>query len=295
MARADRRRAQREARNARASGRRRSGGGSGGSRNTPAGAIENQLFFTRLRNQAKWAFALMVVVFGAGFAFLGVGSGGLDLGQLIRDAFGNKGGGGGTSISKAEKEVAQHPRDAQAYKVLANAYERKGRTADAVSALQRYVTLKPKDPGQLEHLGKLQSNEARTALQDAQAAYAAQQYALAGSTFGASPSSKFGQALGQDPITSAVSTKVTTATQEATTRYQTSSSAALSTFQKLTKSRPDQGSYFELARAAEEFQNTAVALQAYKSLLKLVNDPSTKRGIKARIAALQPASKQGGG
>src|SRR5436190_16747815 len=124
VARADRRRAQREARNARASGRRRSGGGSGGSRNTPAGAIENQLFFTRLRTQAKWAFALMVIVFGAGFAFLGVGSGGLDLGQLIRDAFGNKGS-SGTSISKAQDEVTKHPRQAHAYKLLADAYERK--------------------------------------------------------------------------------------------------------------------------------------------------------------------------
>jgi tetratricopeptide (TPR) repeat protein len=290
MARADRRRAQREARNARAGGRRTPGG----SRSAPARAIENQLFFTRLRNQAKWAFALMVIVFGAGFAFLGVGSGGLDLGQLIRDTFGAKGS-SGTSISKALKEVDKHPREAHAYKVLADAYERKGRTADAVATLQRYVTLAPKDTTQIERLAKLQSAQARTALTDAQSAYAAQQYALAGSTFGASPTSTFGQALGQDPITQAVSTKVTAATQEATSRYQTASSSAIATFQRLTKARPDQQSYFELARAGEEFQNTSVAVGAYRSLLKLVNDPATKRGIKARIAALQPAPKKGGG
>src|SRR5690242_17283795 len=111
MARADRRRAQREARAARPANRRTGGG----RRTVPASAIENQLFFTRLRSQAKWAFALMVVVFGVGFAFLGVGSGGLDLGSLIQDAFGTKGG-GGTSISKAQKEVAKHPRQAQGYK-----------------------------------------------------------------------------------------------------------------------------------------------------------------------------------
>ena len=235
----------------------------------------------------------MVIVFGAGFAFLGVGSGGLDLGSLIRDTFGNKGS-SGTSISSAQKQVAKHPRDAHAYKVLADAYERKGRTAEAAAALQQYVALRPKDAAQLEHLAKLQSNEARAALQDAQTAYTAQQYALAGSTFGASPTSKFGQALGQDPITQAVSTKVTSATQEATSRYQSASSAAIATFQKLTKARPDQASYFVLARAAEEFQNTPVALSAYKALLKLVSDPATKRGIKARIAALQPAPKKGG-
>src|SRR5436305_2128804 len=199
MARADRRRAQREARNARSSGARRTGSGS---RSAPAKAIESQLFFTRLRTRAKWVFALMVVVFGAGFAFLGVGSGGLDLGQLIRDAFGAKGS-TGTSVSKALSEVDKHPRQAQGYKVLADAYVRKGRTADAVSALEQYVRLAPKDAAQIARLGKLQSDEARAALTDAQAAYASQQYATAGSTFGASPSSTFGQALGQDPITQA--------------------------------------------------------------------------------------------
>ena len=53
------------------------------------------------------------------------------------------------------------------------------------------------------------------------AAYAEQQTAFAGSTFGPSPSSKLGQALGQDPITQAVSTKVSTRVQEATTKYST--------------------------------------------------------------------------
>ena len=48
------------------------------------------MFFPRLRNQAKWAFVFLILVFGGGFIFLGVGSGGLDLGQLLSDAFGNR-------------------------------------------------------------------------------------------------------------------------------------------------------------------------------------------------------------
>src|SRR5439155_507056 len=175
MARAAPRRAQREARAARP-GNRHTGGGK---RTAPASAIENQLFFTRLRNQAKWAFALMVVVFGAGFAFLGVGCGGLDLGSLIQDAFGTKGS-SGTSITQA------------------------------------------------------------------------------------------------------VTTKVSTATQQATSRYQTAAAAAIATFQRLTKALPNQDSYFQLARAGEEFQNTKVAVAANTALLKrhLVTDAATKRGIK---------------
>src|SRR6266540_5288103 len=94
LARADRRRAQREARHARRPAGRKAGGGS-------ARVAESTMFFPRLRNQAKWAFVLLIVVFAGGFVFLGVGSGGLDLGQLLRDAFGNKSPSTG-SISKAQ-------------------------------------------------------------------------------------------------------------------------------------------------------------------------------------------------
>ena len=69
------------------------------------------MFFPRLRNQAKWAFVFLILVFGGGFVFLGVGSGGLDLGQLIRDAFGNSGS-SGTSVSEAQKRVDERPLNA---------------------------------------------------------------------------------------------------------------------------------------------------------------------------------------
>ena len=237
----------------------------------------------------------MVLVFGVGFVFLGVGSGGLDLGSLIRDTFGAKGGGGGKSISAAQKEVSTHPRDPKAYKDLADALERKGRADEAISALEQYTTLAPKDTTQLARLGRLQYAQADNAAVEANAAYAEQQTAFAGSTFGPSPSSKLGQALGQDPITQAVSTKVSTRVQEATTKYSTASSKAIATFQKLAKLRPGQDSYFNLAQAAEHFRNDKVALSAYRSLLKVEKDPGTKARIRAKIASLRPAVKKGGG
>ena len=36
---------------------------------------EDTLFFNRLRTHAKWVFVLLIIVFGGGFIFLGVGSG----------------------------------------------------------------------------------------------------------------------------------------------------------------------------------------------------------------------------
>lgn len=236
----------------------------------------------------------MVIVFGAGFAFLGVGSGGLDLGQMIQDAFGH-GGSSGTSISHAQKEVAKHPRQAKGYKVLADAYERKGQQANAIAALKQYTTLKPKDTGQLERLANLQAADARAALQDAQLAFYEQQTALAGQTFGATPASKLSQALGTDPITSAVSAKVQQHVKEANGRYQTASAAAIATLKRVAKIRPDQSSYFQLARIAEEFGDTNSAVATYKKLLKVSKDPATKASIRAKIAQLQPQPSKGGG
>ena len=293
MARVDRRRAAREARNARTAGRRRSG--SSGRRRGSASSVESTLFFTRLRTQAKWAFAVMVIVFGAGFAFLGVGSGGLDLGQMIRDTFGNKGGGGGTSVSAAQKKVAAHPRDPKAYKTLADALERKGRTDELIAALEQYTRLKPTDVTQLNRLGRLEYNQADAAAAEANAAYAEQQSVYAGSTFGPSPTSKLGQALGQDPITQAVSTKVSTRVQEATTKYSTASQKAVQAFQKVAKVAPGADSYFNLAQAAEHFRNNKIALGAYQSLLKVETDTATKARIRAKIKSLQAALKKTGG
>src|SRR5438132_10074443 len=165
----------------------------------------------------------MVVVFGAGFAFLGVGSGGLDLGQMIRDTFGAKGGGSGTSISAAQKRVDEHPREAKAYKTLADALEGKGRTDEAVTALEQYTRLAPKDATQLARLGRLQYTQADAAASEANAAYAEQQTVYAGSTFAPSASSKLGQALGTDPITQAVGGKVSARAQAASAKYPSAS------------------------------------------------------------------------
>jgi tetratricopeptide (TPR) repeat protein len=240
-------------------------------------------------------FAVMVVVFGAGFAFLGVGSGGLDLGQMIRDTFGSKGSSGVPSVSSALKRTQAHPRDPAAWKSYADALEKKGRTDDAIAALENYTRLKPKDVTQLNRLGRLEYSQADAAAAVAQAAYAQQQSVYASSTFGPSQTSKLGQALGTDPITQALSTKVSTSVQDATTKYSTASQKAVATFQKVAKVAPGADSYFNLAQAAEHFQNNKVALGAYQSLLKYEPEAATKAQVRAKIAQLKAALKKAGG
>ena len=50
--------------------------------------LEDELFFTRLRGHAKWAFALLAIVFAGSFVFLGVGSGNSSgLGDVFQNLF----------------------------------------------------------------------------------------------------------------------------------------------------------------------------------------------------------------
>ena len=248
------------------------------------------MFFPRLRNQAKWAFVFLIVVFAGGFIFLGVGSGGLDLGSLLQDAFGNQSSSTG-SVSDAQEEVRERPTDAAARRKLARALEGNGRVAEAITAWQEYVRLRPRDIAAQRRLGELQLGQADRYFRQAQLAALGQQEASGAGTFGAAPDSDFGRALGQDPISGAVSTKFNAQLQEASAKYQEAASAAVSTYQAIVKLSPkDQQALFSLAQAADTVQRTDVAISAYEQLLELELDPSTKAQIRERIKTLRQST-----
>jgi tetratricopeptide (TPR) repeat protein len=253
------------------------------------------MFFPRLRNQAKWAFVFLILVFGGGFVFLGVGSGGLDLGQLIRDAFGNSGS-SGTSVSEAQKRVDESPVNAIRRKDLANALEKKGRIDEAIAAWTEYTRLRPRDVTALRHLGQLELGQADRYLREAQVASLAQQDAGVGSPFRPSATDKFGQALGEDPIVAALSGKANAELQQASVKYQTAATRAVATYQLIVKAQPnDEQALFSLAQAADTLRQTPVAISAYKRLLKFKLDPTTAAQIRERIKTLQQSSTPTGG
>jgi tetratricopeptide (TPR) repeat protein len=248
------------------------------------------MFFPRLRNQAKWAFVFLILVFGGGFVFLGVGSGGLDLGQLIRDAFGNSGT-SGISVSEAQKRVQERPVNAIRRKDLANALEKKGRIDEAIGAWTEYTKLRPQDVTALRHLGQLELGQADRYLREAQLASLAQQDAGVGSPFRPSSTDKFGQALGEDPIAAALAGKASTKLQQASVKYQTAATRAVATYQLIVKVRPnDEQAVFSLAQAADTLQQTPIAIRAYKRLLKFNLDARTAAQIRARVKTLQQSS-----
>ena len=187
-----------------------------GRRKHAGGGNQNQqLFFMRLRRKAKLAYLVLAVLFAITFAFLGVGSGtngGLD--QLFSGI--NIFSHGGNPVSKAQKEIKDHPKVAKGYRDLATAYEGKGDTANAISALQQYTTQKPKDAAAWSELGGLQLSQAQAYRAGYEAALQDRQLAAPSASF--LPTGKLGQGIGTNPLEQAAASQVDASVQRFSSR-----------------------------------------------------------------------------
>jgi tetratricopeptide (TPR) repeat protein len=246
---------------------------------------EEGLFFSRIRNHAKWAYVLLAVVFAATFAFVGVGTGNSDLTQLFQDIF--RGGSGGTSISSAVKKTNENPQNAQAWRELADAYRAKeGHVDDAIAALATYTGLRPKDASGLSELGELQLARAQQRQNEATQARIAEQEAYAPTSFQAPTSSPFGKAFAQDPVFNAVQSQASSVSSDLTSKALTAYGEAVSTYKQLTKLRPnDSAAWLSLDQAAEQGGDITTAVAALKKVAKL--EPDQAAQVNARIKALQ--------
>lgn len=248
---------------------------------------EDTLFFNRLRTHAKWVFVLLIIVFAGSFVFLGVGSSGLGLGDLFNGITGS--GSSGPSVGKSLDATAKNPKDAQAWKDLATAYEGKADYASAASAWQQYTRLRPKDADGVQ----LYANDLTQQLQaqgtEAQnLQLAAQQYQP--SAFGPPSTSPLGRALGSlsDPIGQAAGTSATTAYQNALVALQQTSTQLVSAYKRLAKLQPAEPSVrLQLAQIAENVGDYASAIAAYKQFIKLAPDDASVPQAKATIKTLQ--------
>ena len=259
-----------------------------GRRKHSGGGNPNQhLFFSRLRRRAKIAYVILAVLFAVTFAFLGVGSGSSGLDQLF-SGLNIFGGGGGASVSKALNEVKKSPSDPKGFRDLATAYEAKGDTANAITALQSYTSLKPKDVKAWNELAGLEITEGQAFTTDYQNAYAAQQLAAPSAAF--QPTGKLGTALGTNPIEQAAATIANTATSDIAQKIGLAYNAAVLAYQKVVALQPgNANAEFQLAQAAQTAGQSAVAVTAYKAFLKLNPSSSSATQIKALIQQLSPA------
>jgi tetratricopeptide (TPR) repeat protein len=259
----------------------------GRKRHASGGNPNQQLFFSRMRRRAKPMYLILAILFAVTFAFLGVGSGGNSgLDQLFNGL--NIFGGSGSSVSKAQKEVQKHPNDPKSFRDLATAYESKGDSANAITALQRYMTLKPKDAQVQGELAGLQLGQAQNYATQYQAATQSDQLAAPSQQF--RPSGTFGTALGTNPIEAAASSVANNAANDLYQKTTLAYSGAISGYKALTKLQPTSANaQFQLAQAAQTAGDTTTAVAAYKAYVKLNPDSSTATQVRQLIKQLQPA------
>jgi tetratricopeptide (TPR) repeat protein len=283
MARIDKRRA----RSARANARvvkpaPKRGGGS---------AIEDTMFFPRLRRHTKWMFVLLALVFGLGFVIFGVGASGTGLGDLFRN---NSASGGQVSVKKALKETQQRPKDPKAWHDLSTAYQTEGDTEAAIGAQARYTQLAPRNADGLRELASLYLTQAQQRANDAQLAQL--RSAFAGTTPTSSGFTVGTQPVFTDPLATTIAASSNAELSAAQQAQSTALAQVVSVYQKLAALTPnDPSAQLNLAQNALQAGNTTVAVAAFRRFLKLAPEdptaPIVRKQLKQLTQAITPAPK----
>jgi tetratricopeptide (TPR) repeat protein len=258
-----------------------------------ARSAEDLMFFPKLRRRAKWVFLLLAIAFAIGFVAFGVGTGvgGTSIGDVLRDLIGQQST--SESLEDFQKKAQENPKDADAQLAYANALQARGRTQEAITALEAYTSLKPRDTDALRQLGNLWGALANTARQEAQAAQAQATEASAASSI-AAPNSPFLQDVEQNKIAQTLAAQATARATAAQQRSQQASGHEQKVYEQLTLLLPDDPSVFlSLGIAAQQANDLKSAVAAYEKFLDLApNDPSAAQ-VKQQIQFLKAQLKAG--
>jgi Flp pilus assembly protein TadD len=246
------------------------------------GAIEDTMFFPRLRRHAKWMFVFLALVFALGFVGFGVGAGGIGIGDIFRDQNSSS----GVSVSDAREQTEKTPNDPDAWQELSTALQTEGETQQAVSAMKEAVSLAPKDLTLLRELSALYVSLGVEKSQEAQ------QLQISASLLGGSgipgALTSNGVAVVTDKVGEAIqgssSEEVNAAAIAANNAYK----EAVTTYQSIAKLQPtDPNVQLELAQTAQQAADTATAIAAYERYLKLAPDDPTASIVKQQLKTLK--------
>ena len=252
---------------------------------TPS-SIEDTMFFPRLRRHAKWMFVFLALVFGLGFVVFGVGAGGTGIGDVLRGS----GGSSGQSVSDAQAQTEETPKDAQAWRDYATALETEGQTAEAIVALNTAIKLAPKDDSAYRELAGLHLTRATERQQDAQLLQIRAAF-LAPSQGFPSLTGSSGQSIFPDPVATAVNAQLGAKVNEALQEAQTEASLAVDAYRRLVALQPnDPNVQLELAQAAQQVGDTTTAIAAYERFLKLAPDDPSAAVVRAQLKQLRAAA-----
>lgn len=241
-------------------------------------------------------FVLLALIFGVGFVVFGVGGGipGTSLGDILRNSNGTS---SGPSTSELQKRIAENPKDAQAYLDLATNYQQDGDRQQAISTLERYTQLRPKDTDALSQLGSLYLAQATTYQTEAARAQAAFADANPGAFLPTLLAG--GKPVLSNPVIDPVSQQASTRFNEAYANMQGAYSSAVATYRRITKASPnDPQAQLQLAQAAQTGGDFPTAIGAYQAFLRLSpgdeNAPFVRQQIR-RLQAAQAQQAQGAG
>jgi tetratricopeptide (TPR) repeat protein len=260
--------------------------------------IEETLFFSRLRRQAKWVFVLLAIAFAGTFVIFGVGSGGSGLGDVL--FLGDGGTGGAPSVGDAQDKIDEDPQNADAYYELSQAYQAEGETDEAIDALEQYTAMRPKDVEKLNELAGLYLAEGNQAQQRAQIAQAETQLVTGGGLFTTQLTGEKDATVDLGPgtgVEDAVSSVVSEEFSEHLTAMTNAYSQAQATYEQVVELTPkDPTALQNLALAAQQANDIPAAIDAFEKFLKLAPDDPSAGLIREQLKQLkasQPSASSG--
>jgi tetratricopeptide (TPR) repeat protein len=256
-----------------------------------ARSAEDLMFFPKLRRRAKWVFLLLAIAFGIGFVAFGVGTGvgGTSIGDVLRDIIGQQNAVG--SLDDAKKKAAENPKDADAQLAYANALQARGRTQEAITALESYTSLQPKDTDALRQLANLWGSLAAKAQQEQQQATDQANLASIGSSLAGSDN-PFLREVDQNRIAEALASQANARAGAAQQRAQSAAAHQQNVYESLTLLIPDDPSLLlSLGLAAQQANDFQSAIAAFQQFLDLApNDPAAAQ-VKQQVALLKQQLK----
>ncbi len=260
-------------------------------RGSTSAAIEDTMFFPRLRRHTKWMFVALALLFGVGFVAFGIGAGGTGFGDLFRN---HQSGGGGPSVKKELEATQKRPNDPQAWSSLADAYRTKGDTADAIQAQIHYTRLRPKDADGFRTLSSDYFTEAREKAAEAQNSQISTAFSGSVSPAGQGPL-LHGKPLFSDPLANVSPAQESSSYATALQEQSLALDNAVRAYEKVAALAPkDPNVQAELGSTALQAGNTAVAIKAFRRYLKLAPDSSDAPLIRRQLKQLVKQSSSSG-
>ena len=212
---------------------------------------------------------MLAIVFALSFVVFGVGAGGTGIGDILAGSSSSS----GPSVEELQKRVAENPKSAAALLALANALQNNNRTDEAVPILERYSRLKPTDTDGLNQLATLYTAKAARLRGEAQLAQLRVQEAAPETSILPASTTPLGKALGDLPISGAVSGAAQTELNTKLGEMQNAYRQAQTVFERVVVLKPnDAAAQRELGYAALYASDNATAETAFKKFLELAPD-----------------------